>query len=200
MKPQLIIPLAAMFQSARLVSELAHHGRFDMEAATPLLSSLFQFDADSTEAVYGGLDSLRPGLKELKQQLSHADRQQIEVPHMVMAMMQLAKKLGKAETRLQQMHDQLMRIEEKLEMYELTHVNTISAIAEIYKQKVSDLSPRIMVKGDPLHLENPDNQSRVRALLLAGIRSAILWDQLGGSRFHLLFRRKALLELLQNQM
>ena len=35
----------------------------------------------------------------------------------------------------------------------------------------------------------------IRALLLAGIRSAFLWRQLGGRRWKLLFRRRRLLAL-----
>jgi high frequency lysogenization protein len=44
------------------------------------------------------------------------------------------------------------------------------------------LSPRIMVNGDPAHLNNPENANRIRALLLAGIRAAMLWRQSGGGR------------------
>ena len=81
----------------------------------------------------------------------------------------------------------------KLDLYEPTHRNQIAAMADIYKQTISCISPRIMVKGKPLHLQNPDTQNRIRALLLAGIRSAILWKQLGGKRLQLLFARKRIL-------
>ena len=51
-----------------------------------------------------------------------------------------------------------------------------------------------MVKGQPLFLQNPDTQNRIRALLLAGIRSATLWAQLGGNRFELMFGRRRIMQ------
>ena len=50
-----------------------------------------------------------------------------------------------------------------------------------------------MVNGSQVHLNNPENANRIRALLLAGIRAAILWRQSGGSRWKLLVQRNALL-------
>jgi len=46
-----------------------------------------------------------------------------------------------------------------------------------------------MVSGEHGHLANPMIAARVRAVLLAGIRSAVLWHQLGGRRLQLLFSR-----------
>jgi high frequency lysogenization protein len=48
-----------------------------------------------------------------------------------------------------------------------------------------------MVNGEHNHLSNPDNANKIRALLLAAIRSAVLWDQCGGSRWQIMFNRKA---------
>ena len=50
-----------------------------------------------------------------------------------------------------------------------------------------------MVNGAQIHLNNPENANRIRALLLAGIRAATLWRQSGGSRITLLLRRNTLL-------
>ena len=43
-------------------------------------------------------------------------------------------------------------------------------------------------------LQNPRNAERIRALLLAGIRSATLWRQLGGNRWQLFFSRRKILK------
>ncbi|MDX1397057.1 MAG: DUF489 family protein [Oceanospirillum sp.] len=42
------------------------------------------------------------------------------------------------------------------------------------------------------------NAEKVRALLFAGIRSAILWHQLGGRRWKLLLGRKKILRALDD--
>ena len=43
-------------------------------------------------------------------------------------------------------------------------------------------------------MQQPEVANRVRTLLLAGIRSATLWRQVGGHRWQLLFQRKKLLD------
>ena len=82
----------------------------------------------------------------------------------------------------------------QLDHFELTHTNVISNLANIYRERISPLGPRIIVKGEESVLANPDNASRIRALLLAGIRSALLWRQAGGNRWRLIFERKAMLQ------
>ncbi len=56
---------------------------------------------------------------------------------------------------------------------------------------------RVKVTGSEAHLGNPRNADIIRALLLAGMRSAFLWRQLGGRRWKLLWQRKQLLEISQ---
>ena len=58
---------------------------------------------------------------------------------------------------------------------------------EIYTQTISTLKPRVLIQGDPECLQIPQNVNRIRSLLLAGIRAAMLWYQMGGSRWRLLF-------------
>ena len=59
---------------------------------------------------------------------------------------------------------------------------------------VSTLGPRIIVRGDPALLARPESANRIRALLLAGIRAAVLWRQCGGTRVGLILGRRRLLE------
>jgi high frequency lysogenization protein len=51
-----------------------------------------------------------------------------------------------------------------------------------------------MVSGEPLHLDNKDNQARIRAALLGGVRAAMLWRQVGGRRWQILLGQRRLLE------
>jgi high frequency lysogenization protein len=50
-----------------------------------------------------------------------------------------------------------------------------------------------MVKGEQSILTGTDSRNMIRALLLGGMRAAVLWRQRGGNRVELLFRRKLLL-------
>ena len=82
----------------------------------------------------------------------------------------------------------------------ITFVNILAGLADIYSTTISTLSPRIMVRGEPLHLQNPENINRIRALLLAGIRSAMLWRQCGGRRLQILLGRKRLWRISDDLM
>lgn len=44
----------------------------------------------------------------------------------------------------------------------------------------------------PAVLQSPQVQAKVRATLLAGIRAAVLWHQVGGGRLQLMFSRNRL--------
>jgi high frequency lysogenization protein len=46
-------------------------------------------------------------------------------------------------------------------------------------------------------LKSDANQHHIRALLLAGLRSALLWNQVGGKRRHFIFSRKQMLKAAQ---
>jgi high frequency lysogenization protein len=65
-------------------------------------------------------------------------------------------------------------------------------MAGIYVDVISPLGPRIQVTGSPAVLQSPQVQSKVRASLLAGIRAAVLWHQVGGGRLQLMFSRSRL--------
>ena len=67
---------------------------------------------------------------------------------------------------------------------------------EIYKEYVGIIRPRVVISGKKEYLNK--NSSLIRALLLSGIRAAFLWDYHGGSKWHLMFRRKEILNKCEN--
>jgi high frequency lysogenization protein len=71
-------------------------------------------------------------------------------------------------------------------------------ISALYSETISRLSPRIVVSGKPQYLKNQRTVDWVRALLLAGLRSATLWSQLGGGRLELMLGRKNIIRDAQS--
>jgi high frequency lysogenization protein len=67
-------------------------------------------------------------------------------------------------------------------------------VAVLYTETISQLQPRIVVNGRPQFLKTERVVNWVRSLLLSGLRSAVLWDQLGGGRLELMFGRRRILE------
>jgi len=88
------------------------------------------------------------------------------------------------------------RAKAQTDHFHLVHENVLANLGDIYLQTVSKLQPRIMVNGVPDYLSRVDVANKIRACLLAGIRSAMLWKQCGGRRWKfLLFRKKTQLEV-----
>lgn len=195
------LALAAVYQAATLVDSMAQTGTADSEAVSSSLYSLFQQNPASAADVYGGIPGVKLGLMALRKQLTAPDREKLQIPKYALSLLVLAGKLGKDQDTLDIISEGIQQAQQKLSLYDHDHSNQIAAMADLYRQSISNISPRIMVKGQPLFLQNPDTQNRIRALLLAGIRSAVLWRQLGGSRLQLLFSRKRIVaeteELLQ---
>jgi high frequency lysogenization protein len=92
---------------------------------------------------------------------------------------------------LEEISNRLNKIESQFEFFTLNHENTIAKLGHIYQETISTLGPKIIVSGEQPHLSNKTNANKVRALLLAGIRSAVLWKQCGGTRWQILFGRKS---------
>ena len=72
----------------------------------------------------------------------------------------------------------------------VTEALVVARLAKIYADTISTLQPRILVEGNPQFLRQETQAAQIRALLLAAIRAAVLWQQLGGSQWRLLFRRR----------
>lgn len=77
--------------------------------------------------------------------------------------------------------------------------NIAASFAGLYQDTISTFKQRIQVHGDMRFLQQDITAAKVRALLFAGIRSARLWRQLGGRRWHLLTKRGAMLHELKSR-
>ncbi|MEW5790418.1 MAG: high frequency lysogenization protein HflD [Pseudomonadota bacterium] len=187
------LALAGIFQAAYQVQQLARHGTLDNEQLEIAVHSILNMTPTSAEAVYGGADRLRTGLEQLQRVLvKQQGPAEQELMRYVVALLILERQSAKRPAMLEEMGRGIRRAQAQAEHFSATHGNVIANLAGIYSDTISTLTPRIMVSGDPAYLSNPDNANRIRALLLAGIRSAVLWRQRGGSHWRLLFRRGAL--------
>jgi len=66
----------------------------------------------------------------------------------------------------------------------------ISRLAALYSSTLSTLKPRVMVTGNPQLLQQDIVVEKVRASLLAAVRSAVLWRQVGGRQWQFLLNRR----------
>lgn len=186
------LALAGVFQAAELVLQAARQGRTDEEPFLATIHSTLKLEAASTEDVFSGVQGVRLGLQVLLRELGHADHK-MEVLRYVFGVMVLERKLHKRPDMLKGLRAGLDRAIIQAETFSITHPNVLASLAGVYTDTLSTFNYRIHVFGEASYLQNPNNINKVRALLLAGIRSAVLWRQKGGGRFQLLWSRRKIL-------
>jgi len=189
------IALAGMYQAVKLVQQTAQGERRDAAATRASISSILNTDPESTIAVYGDSRALISGLDLVTSQLSNnSKRRDLVLTGYVITLMHLERKLTRQSDLMQKLARGIDRVKEEIKQADVLDPGIIAALAEVYKDTVSTLQPRIMVQGEESVLRNSDSKNMIRALLLAGMRAAVLWKQRGGNRVRLILQRKQLLE------
>lgn len=193
-----LVALGAVFEAAVLADKIARTGQVSEASMGCMLGSLLVRDPKSTLDVYGGDDlNLRDGYRALISSLErNPSALQREPLRYSLAMIGLERQLDKRSDMLQIMGSRLDQIQQQVEHFGLVHDNVIAACGGLYQDTISTFRQRIQVHGDMRFLQQPNNAAKIRALLLAGIRSARLWRQLGGHRWQLVFSRSKLLKEL----
>lgn len=185
------LALAGIYQSAILVKEIATTGNIADVHLASLLETLFRFDANTVMDVYGDVSTVKKGLISLSEQLSgKSGEMDMQITRYVIQLMHLQKQLQKSPQLLDKLTNELESTQNKIEYFHVSHDNIIASLADIYQQNISPLGSKIMVQGEQMYLSQTSNANKIRALLFAGIRSAVLWHQCGGTRWQLLISRK----------
>ena len=184
------IALAGIAQACSLVRQLATTGNCDQEAMAASIGSVLKIDSDSVADVFGGLTGVRHGLEQLDRQLTSRVAANPEQARYAAQLVYLQKQLNKNPDMLNKIRIGITKAQAQAEHFGMMHENVLANLADIYHSTVSTLQPRIMVNGDQQYLGSQNTVNKIRALLLAGIRSGLLWRQCGGSRWHLLVYRK----------
>ena len=196
------VALAGIFQAARLVQQTARGEPRDSGSTAASIASIFNTDPANVADVYGDTAGIATGLKVLVQQLGNANKSRdMELTRYAITLIHLEHKLKGHPQLLETIRSGIEACRQQIEPGEEPAAPIIAGLADIYKQTISTLQPRLLVNGEPTVLGNINSKNMVRALLLAGIRSAVLLRQSGGNRLKLVFQRGQMLacarELLQ---
>jgi high frequency lysogenization protein len=198
---QRALALAGLMQSTVFVEKCAFSQEIPEEALTRLFESLYTTKPQDFSDIIPNLDDLLIGITYLRGVLqrrpSDSDNR---ILGYALNVMQLEKKLrgrsdmiNKISTRIAEMQAQYETQEDRLQP------NAIAELSELYRTTLSELRPHIEVKGKPDCIRKSANAAKIRSLLLAGIRFAMLWHQLGGRRWHLVLRQRQIVANL-NQL
>ncbi|MEO5559361.1 MAG: high frequency lysogenization protein HflD [Dokdonella sp.] len=189
MRESRVIALAGVLQACRLVVDLAMRGRADPTAAQASLHSVFRIDAASAADVFGGVEGARLGLETLLAQFDSSERN-MPLTRLVLGVLRLERRLSRNSRMLGELRSGIERVQRQVDHFGIEHATVQGRLAELYVATLSQLRPRVIVHGSPVNLANPQLVEQIRALLLAAVRAAVLWRQVGGSQIRLLLRRR----------
>lgn len=188
------LALAGLLQAVHLVQQMAQTGQAESRPLGACIDSLFRFDAETPEAVFDGAAKLDVGLVRLVNQLEGGSGRDSAVTRMAMTVLHLERRFMGSRAAVEAVHDGLQDIARQREHWGPTHPTVLARLGELYAKELSPIGPRVLVQGNPVYLGQPDLVGEVRAALLAAIRAAVLWRQLGGSYWDFLFGRRALVQ------
>jgi len=188
------IAFAAMCQAAYLVDKLANKGMCpDAVAFNASLRSIMRTESATPIDIFGGHESLKLGYQTVITQLDNINgSRNLQVTKYVAGLIALERKLSANRGALNILGERINQVNRQLTHFEVDDSSVLSNLDSIYRDVISTLGPKIQVNGNPAYLQQEHTQHKIRALLLAGVRAAVLWRQLGGKRRQLLLSRKAL--------
>nr|WP_147652701.1 high frequency lysogenization protein HflD [Vulcaniibacterium gelatinicum] len=194
-----ILALAGLVQALREVRQIAETGQADAAVVGTALDSVFRVDAASTEEVYGGAQALRPGLRLLREYFTNQARDEL-LPRLALAVMQLERRFVRDRETSARVHQGILAVAPEAQRLGSTHPDVLGALGKLYAETISHLRPRVLVQGNPHYLGQGSVVAEIRAVLLAALRSAVLWRQMGGSLLDFLFRRREMLAAIEARL
>lgn len=197
------IALAGMWQALELVHQLAKDGEMDAPQRrrfSSSIDSLFVRTASSHEGaarVFGGMHQLEYALHGLAHHLEAAGKRNQLLVYMIQ-LLALQQRVAKNAGHVERIAKRLTELERQREFLSAGNNQLVANLADLYLETLGSLpmQHRIRIYGKGEHLKQENVHQSIRALLLAGLRAAMLWKQMGGNRLLLLLQRKRLLREL----
>ena len=189
------IAFAGMLQASELVRQTATSGTCSQTAARASLGSVFAMAPESTEAVFGGIGGVRMGLRVMVELFSaRSGQENLQSLNYALGIAKLAGQVVRDGKRQAELGREIELIESAWQdSEEVLDESVLSQLADAYQRHISSLDFRLSINGKPEYLKQPEKVAFIRALLLAGIRSAFLWRQVGGRQWRLVFQRRKML-------
>lgn len=197
MMQERVLALAGLAQALKQVRRIAETGQADAAVLQTAIESVLRIDAGSAADVYGGIDAVRPGLRLLHGYLNNLPDDE-QLPKLALSVMQLERRFSSDGEMVERVSRGIAAAGAEAARSGPTHPEVLSTLGTLYADTVSHLRPRVMVQGNPHYLGQADIVSEIRAVLLAALRSAVLWRQMGGGYFDLLLRRRQVLEAVES--
>lgn len=186
-----VLALGGMLQALAQVRRIADTGQSDATPVRVALDSVFRIDAVDTAAVFGDAGSLRSGLRLLRDYLANTNKDEA-LGKLGLSVLNLERRFSSESAVAAQVATGIQGLSAPADRLGSTHPDVVAGLGSLYADTVSTLRPRVMVQGNPHYLGQAGVVAEIRALLLAALRSAVLWRQCGGSLWDFVFQRRAM--------
>ena len=184
------LALAGLFQALALVRTLATQGQADAASYVSSIGSVLRIDAPSVAAVFDGVGGVRLGLQTLQRELE-GQQADAATRRMALTVLRIERRLIGDPPRVEHLQQGLRDAQRQAEHFgSVDHPTVIARLASLYADTLSSLRPRVLVTGNAQMLNQQATVERIRAALLAAVRAAVLWRQLGGTQWRLLLQRR----------
>ena len=189
-----IAALAAMLLCCQGVDQLARTGVVPPDRLRNTMTALLSVDADKALVLYRNPDALRAGL-DLLEPLLRGERQAdtVDVLRYAVGVLHLQRRVQRDAATRGRIYAGIERAATQAQLFSPAHDNVLANVAQCYQDTLGRYRFRIQVRGESGYLRHDAVATRVRCLLFAAIRAAVLWHQCGGRRWHLLLRRGSVL-------
>ena len=190
------LALAGLLQACRTVHEIAQLGMTSSDQLISAVNTIFITNPRDTLEVYGEVKNIYQGLDLLSELLVDWSAIPKSAPaRTAVTIIFLERKLQKSTNLLKELSEGIVSLAADRERLPLTagSPETTQRLSLLYKKTISQISPKIIIKGQPKNLTIGVNTERIRSLLLAGVRSAVLWRQVGGVKLDLVLNRKKII-------
>lgn len=187
------IALAALTQVSYLVEKIAQAGSCDHESLLESIDALLDDDYIGQRHFSIGKAKLRrlltgSEISHAKATLSHAS-----------SLITIEKKLSRQPEKLEQISQGISKIHKQIQYFSSSHhPNVHAGIAHLYGETISNINPRVIIRGKPEYLRQAHNTEQIRCLLFSGVRAAWIWRNNGGNTMRLLFGSRKLLHQLDH--
>lgn len=206
------IALAALFQCCTQINRIAHTGYCDEQAVSTVFRALLVTDPKTIDDIYK-ISELKTGFRGLIEGFSAegiTDNSANELVKLAMQVISLTDRIVRNTSLYNRLSNEIDKLKDQIEkacpdfLEGKTSVvlskENVEKFAQLYQSLISPNFSKLLIFGEERFLSSTENQNRIRALLLAGIRAAVLWNQVGGKKLYLMFRRKEIVSFASEQI
>lgn len=189
---QRMLALAGIMQSCTLINHIARGRWVDPQTVDISIESIFVLEPDDVLSVFQGKTAnLEFGLRRLTTFFPKPERKHdAEVASYLFGSILLARLLQQDKARMAKLGEAIEAVNAKRRNDPEMDTDDIAAeLAQLYVEYIGSFKRRINLVGSKEILQDPLEVNRLRTLLLAAVRAAILWNQVGGRLWQLWWKR-----------